>query len=120
MIFSDETKINRFDSYSRSRCWIGNGERIGPQHVHQIVKHDGGLVMIWGCMTTFWPEAWYKIEGKMDRHLYKFILEIFLWSIIQNCNMGPRRLVFQHDNDPKHTSKIVQKWLASQSFQLLQ
>ena len=34
--------------------------------------------------------------------------------------MDPSRLVFQHGNDPKHTSKIVQEWLASQSFQLLQ
>ena len=30
------------------------------------------------------------------------------------------RLVFQHDNDPKHTSKTVQEWLTSQPFQLLQ
>jgi hypothetical protein len=30
------------------------------------------------------------------------------------------RLVFQHDNDPKHTRKIMQEWLASQSFQLIQ
>ena len=30
-------------------------------------------------------------------------------------------LVFQqHDNDPNHTSKIMQEWLASQPFQLLQ
>jgi hypothetical protein len=30
-------------------------------------------------------------------------------------------LVFQqHDNDPNHTIKIVQEWLASQPFQLLQ
>jgi hypothetical protein len=56
----------------------------------------------------------------MDRHLYKSILEIFLWSTTQNCNMDPSRLVFRHDNDPKHTSKIMQKWLASQPFQLLQ
>jgi len=29
-------------------------------------------------------------------------------------------LVFQQDNDLKHLSKIVQDWLASQPFQLLQ
>ena len=35
------------------------------------VKHDGGLVMIWGYIKTCGPGAWYKIESKMDRHLYK-------------------------------------------------
>ena len=34
MIFSDETKTNGFHSDGRSWCWIGDGERIGPQHVH--------------------------------------------------------------------------------------
>jgi hypothetical protein len=56
IIFSDETKINKFDSDGRSWCWIGDGERVGPQHVHQTVKHGGGSVMIWGCMTAFESE----------------------------------------------------------------
>lgn len=25
--------------------------------------------MIWDCMTTFGPEAWYKIEDMMDQHM---------------------------------------------------
>ena len=46
MVFSDETKISRFNSDGTSRCWIGDGERVTPQHVHETVKHGGGLVMI--------------------------------------------------------------------------
>jgi hypothetical protein len=107
IIFSDETKINMFNSYGRSWCWIGDGKRVGPQHVHQTMKHGGGLVMIWGRMAAFRLGAWCRIEGMMDRHMYKFILQNYLWSTIQNNNMGPSRLVFQQYNDPKHTSKIV-------------
>ena len=68
---------------------------------------------------AFGPRAWYKIECRMDRHLCKFFLVNFLWSTIQNYNLDPSRLVLQQDNDPKHTNKIVQKWLASQPIQLL-
>jgi len=32
--------------------------------------------------------------------------------------MVPNIFVFQHDKDPKHTSKMVQKWLTSQPFLL--
>ena len=39
------------------------------------MKHGGGSVMIWRCMTAFGPGAWYIIEGRMDMHMYKFILE---------------------------------------------
>ena len=70
MVLSDETKINILNSYGRSWCWIGYGECLGPQHVHQTVMHDGGSMMIWRCMTIFGLRAWYKIEGRMDRHMY--------------------------------------------------
>ena len=34
MFFSGETKINMLNSYGRSWCWIGDGIRARPQHVH--------------------------------------------------------------------------------------
>ena len=74
-IFSDKTKINGFKSNGRSWCWIGDGERVGRQHVHETVKHGGWSLTIWECMTAFKAGAWYRIEGRMNRHLYKFILE---------------------------------------------
>ena len=54
----------------------------------------------------------------MDQHLYKKNLETYLQSTIQNYNLDPTKVVFQHDNDPKYTAKSVQFWLSSQSFQL--
>ena len=117
VIFSDETKVNRFNSNGRSWCWIEDGDCIRPQHVHHTVKHDGGSVMIQECMMAFGSGAWYKIEGRVDRQLYNSISKNFLWSIIiHNYNMDPSGLIFQHVNDPKHMSKIVQEWLASQPF----
>ena len=48
-----EHRVNPPCSDARSWCWIGDGERVGPQHIHQSVKHGGGPVIIWGCMRAF-------------------------------------------------------------------
>ena len=75
-------------------------------------------IKLWSMMVDRWSfgDAWWlwgREHGTKlkvgNRHMYKFILEKFLWSTIQNYNLDPSRLTFQHDNDPKHTSKIVQK-----------
>ena len=37
--------------------------------------------------------------------MYNFILENFLWFTVKHYNLVPSNVVFQQDNDPKHTSK---------------
>ena len=71
VFFNDKIRINNSDT--KSWCWIGDGERVGPQYVHHTVKNDGGSVMIWGCMTVLGRKHdQYRIEGGTNRHLFKF------------------------------------------------
>ena len=42
VIFSDETKINLINLDGRSWLWLREGERLGPKHVSQTIKHGGG------------------------------------------------------------------------------
>ena len=51
VVFSDETKINRFSSDGRSRCWFRDGQSRSVGLVQQTVKFGGGGVMMWGCIT---------------------------------------------------------------------
>ena len=46
VIFSDETKINMFNSDGRSWCSIIDGQNVQLQHVQQAIKYGGGHVMI--------------------------------------------------------------------------
>ena len=57
VIFNDKTKINRFNSNSRSWCWIGDGKYVGPQHIRQIVKHGGGSCDDVGKHDGFWAKS---------------------------------------------------------------
>src|SRR5215470_6254457 len=55
VIWSDETKINRFCSDGRAWAWISDGQKLQPHHVKQTVKHGGGSLMVWGCMAAQGP-----------------------------------------------------------------
>src|SRR5262249_50686011 len=120
VIWSGETKINRFCSDGRSWCWARDGKSRRPRHVKQTVKRGGGSLMICGCMTAHGPGFIGKIEGTMDRHLYKKILEEDLYKTIEEYEMDATRVIFQHDNDPKHKAKSVQEWLSEQPFEVLE
>jgi transposase len=119
VIWSDETKINRFCSDGRSWCWKRDVDGVEPRTVKQTVKHGGGSIMIWGCMTVHGPGFMCKLDGTMDRDVYKSILEDELMATIDYYGMDPDRVIFQHDNDPKHTAKSVRDWLEEQPFEVL-
>jgi len=119
VIWSDETKINRFGSDGRAWYWKREGERVQPHHVQQVVKHGGGSLMIWGCITWDGPGFMCRIDGRMDQHLYKAILNDELRQTIEYYALDHARVIFQHDNDSKHTAKKVREWLDNQPFSVI-
>lgn len=43
----------------------------------------------------------------MDKFGYHEILEIGLMNTIHMCDLVKKDVISQHDNDPKHTSKLI-------------
>ena len=76
--------------------------------------------MIWGCMAAEGPGYMCKIDGIMDQNLYRTILEDDLIQTIKFYQLDTEKVIFQHDNDPKHKAKSVQNWLITQDFQVLE
>ena len=76
--------------------------------------------MIWGCMTSKGAGFICKINETMDQHLYKSILEDELVNMIKYYGLEADRVIFQYDNDPKHTAASVRSWLDEQSFGVLE
>ncbi len=79
-----------------SNVWRQPGEEYKDKCLLPTVKHGGGSVMVWGCMSAAGTGELQFIEGTMNANMYCDILK----------QTGPQT-VFQHDNDPKHTSKTT-------------
>src|SRR5205085_9202716 len=43
-----------------------------------------------------------------------------LYETIEEYGMDASRVIFQHDNDPKHKAKSVQEWLDEQPFEVVE
>ena len=111
VVFSDESKFNRFGSDGREWCWRKRGEDFDARYTKKVVKHGGGSVMVW-CITATGPGRICRIEGHMDAKLYVEILQDDLLGTLSDLGMKKEDIYFQQDNDPKHTSKLASQWFS--------
>lgn len=109
VLWTDESKFEIFGQKRRIYVRRGPSEKMHPDTVTPTVKHGGGSVMVWGCFSYAGVGDLYRIKGTLDKNGYHYILK-------GHANPSGRRLigrgyVFQHDNDPKHTSKLCANYL---------
>ena len=123
MFWSDETKVNRFQSDGKVWCWSNyDTNAINENIVSRKVKHGGGCVMSWfgdalvGMLEWCWlfmqnqhQPRWIKPSTK------KFYKRIFLKKI----------LIWKSSHFPAWQRaqthfKTVKEWLGNQDFEVLQ
>jgi hypothetical protein len=119
VIFSDETKINRLGSDGRKWVWKEPNRKITAQHVQGTVKFGGGSLMIWGCMTAKGVGFACRIDGRMDAELYTHILSEEFLDTVEHYGLETNDIIFQQDNDPKHTSRLATQWFLNNEIEVL-
>jgi transposase len=99
--------------------WKEKGQPLLDREVSKIVKFGGGNIMVWGYMSWEGVGRMAEIEGRMDSKQYVDILEHNLLPTIQESTLCEDNLIFQQDNDPKHTSKLASNWFKNHNIILL-
>ena len=109
VVFSDESKFNLFGSDGRQYCRRRPGEEFLDRNVKKVVKHGGGSLMVWGCITPQGPGRLHRIEGRMNAVQYCEILTESFLGTLADQRLSPDNVIFQQDNDPKHTLRQAQE-----------
>jgi len=106
VIFSDESSIWK-GSRGRKR-WINSTTDVIERTVKYPIKRH-----IWGCISLSGIKSMHIFQGIMDAKKYIEILQIGLLGVYND------KLIFQQDNDPKHTSKIAKEWFVENDIKCL-
>ncbi|KAG2216242.1 hypothetical protein INT45_001902 [Circinella minor] len=117
VIWSDETRVNRFGSDGNQYTYIKKGARLQKHNINGTRKNCGGRLMVWSCFSAAGVGYLVDVGDKnMCKEDYLSILQDDLMASIEYYNLDPSQVEFMHDNDPKHTAKMVQEWLQKQDF----
>ncbi|GFY23407.1 transposable element Tc1 transposase [Trichonephila clavipes] len=110
VIFSDEIKINLYGSDGGFKIWREAGKALTPKNTIKTVKFGGGSALVWGCMSAGGVGELAFIDAIMDKHVYLGILKDNLEKSANKLGFGSG-FMFQQDNDPNPTAKIVHLYL---------
>ena len=121
VVFSDKTKINVWGSDGCKYYWSRPGDDLKPHHLDLTVKHGGGNIMMWGCMTYWGPGyACQVYDGTMKSEDYQHILDTVYRNTMEYYDLDWPEIYFQDDNDPKHRSASTKKWIEEQKIKVLE
>lgn len=75
--------------------------------------------MIWGFMGWDSVGNLVEVKGRIDANQYMDILEQHLSPSMRRVGISKGDVIFQQDNDPKHTSKKAQNWMDAKNITVL-
>ncbi|GFW77971.1 transposable element Tcb1 transposase [Trichonephila clavipes] len=108
VIWSDESTFTLFQTTGRVYVGRTPKEAFAPECILPTVKHEGGSHLVWG-RYSLGPIV--TLHGKVKAAHYVNILEDQVHPFVQTSFPGECPL-YQDDNAPINTAKIVQEWFA--------
>ena len=108
-----------FGEYGKRYVRRRPAEELNPKCVTLTMKHGGGRIQVWGCPVARSVGHIHHIKGVMDQKVYKQILVHHMRASLLQFG-GKDKIIFQNDNDPKHTAKSVENYIKRAKYHVLQ
>ncbi len=97
--------------------WRQKGTRYQEKNTISTEKFGGGI-MVWGLITADGPGDLVFLDGTMNQHVYKNVLESHLVPFLKKNQF--KNFIFQQDGAPCHTSKLLKEFFTEAKIQLLE
>ena len=116
VVWSDESK---FELHSRRRqyVWRTTDEALKGECIQETVKYSR-KIDVWSCFSWFGLEKQVEIHGNLNADTFTDILRNNFMLSAHLMELGDS-LLFQQDNDPKHTSKLANEFFLSNKINLM-
>ena len=102
--FSDETKINMWDSDGKSYYWTDGATELLSRQIESHVQGDGGSILFWGLITAEKPGYGSTItEGNVNTKAYIDIFQTSFLGTLEYYGLDRKNFRFQQDNATPHT-----------------
>lgn len=93
------------------------GEEFCKNCIKPTVKGGGESVLVWGSMSAKGTGPIHRITGIMDRYVYLNIVKNILLPFAEEYM--PEEWIYQADNDPKHSARIVKTFLSDNNINVM-
>uniref|UniRef100_A0AAY5L4Z8 Tc1-like transposase DDE domain-containing protein n=1 Tax=Esox lucius TaxID=8010 RepID=A0AAY5L4Z8_ESOLU len=114
-----ETKIELYGHNHKRYVLRGVNKAYSEQNTIPTVKHGGGSLRFWVCVSSKGTCNLVKIDGKMNEACDQKKLADNLHSSAQKLCIG-RSWTFQHDNETKHKAKLTLQCLQQKKVNVLE
>ena len=118
-MWSDENNFTIFPNCTKVYVRRRPGEEFRRECLKPTVKHEGGKIMVWGCVSGASGMGKLKrIEGKVDAEVYYRILRHQMAPTMTRQG-GRKSFIFMQDNAPVHTAKKIHDFLERNGYDVL-
>ena len=102
VLYTDESKfeISGTERHQYVRRRIGEAYQL--ECLNPTIKHRGGSLQVWGCLSSSGVGDLIKIEGRLTGERYVDILRHH--AVSSGMRLIGHNFILQQDNDPKHCS----------------
>ena len=117
VLFSDETKLELYGGNKQGRIRRRSFEN--PLIVTSEKVKFPTTILVWGCISSKGTGMFEFIEKTLNSDGYIKILDGKLLNSCEKLEINAEDLIFQQDNAPRHTSKVLKKYFADKKIEVM-
>ena len=118
VMWSDESPFSLFPKRGKVYVRRRPGEEFQRQYLKPTVKHGGGSIMVWDCVSGAGIGKLRRLEEKVDAEVYYRKLRHQMGPTMK-LQGGRQSFVFMQDNPSVHTAKKNLQFLERNNYDLL-